>query len=89
MSPNTSYLVSDVPTPPDSEAASIHEVDEHADSAQSPLVRIPDCFGSIMAPKPMVNPNYFAAKARGDRWIARYAIELWETRSDQHARGLC
>lgn len=36
-----------------------------------PFVRIPDLFSSIMASKPVVNPNYFAAKARGDRWIER------------------
>lgn len=40
----------------------------------STFVRVPDCFGSIMAPKPVVNPNYFAAKVKGDRWIAKYAI---------------
>lgn len=36
-----------------------------------PFVRIPDLFSSIMASKPVVNPNYFAAKARGDRWVER------------------
>lgn len=36
-----------------------------------PFVRIPDLFSSIMASKPVVNPNYFAAKARGDRWAER------------------
>ncbi|TGO18467.1 hypothetical protein BPAE_0381g00040 [Botrytis paeoniae] len=36
-----------------------------------PFVRVPDFFGSLMATKPIVNPNYFTAKARGDRWIAR------------------
>lgn len=36
-----------------------------------PSVRIPDLFGSIMASKPIVNPNYFAAKAKGDRWIEK------------------
>ncbi|GKT90348.1 putative pentalenene synthase protein [Colletotrichum tofieldiae] len=41
------------------------------DAKRPPFVRIPDLFGSIMATKPVVNPNYFAAKARGDRWIAR------------------
>lgn len=36
-----------------------------------PFVRIPDLFSSIMASKPVVNPNYFAAKARGDRWVEK------------------
>lgn len=36
-----------------------------------PFIRVPDLFSSFMATKPIVNPNYFAAKARGDRWIAR------------------
>lgn len=36
-----------------------------------PFVRVPDLFSSIMASKPVVNPNYFAAKARGDRWVER------------------
>lgn len=36
-----------------------------------PFVRIPDLFSSIMASKPVINPNYFAAKARGDRWVER------------------
>jgi hypothetical protein len=74
MSPTTGYPVSNIPTPPESEAASIHEPEEHNAEKQASFVRIPDCFGSIMAPKPVVNPNYFAAKAKGDRWIARYAI---------------
>jgi hypothetical protein len=36
-----------------------------------PFVRVPDLFSSIMASKPVVNPNYFAAKARGDRWVEK------------------
>lgn len=34
-------------------------------------VKIPDLFSSIMAPKPVVNPNYSKVKAEGDEWIAR------------------
>ncbi|KAI2606579.1 Presilphiperfolan-8-beta-ol synthase [Hypoxylon sp. NC1633] len=34
-------------------------------------VRIPDLFSSILASRPVVNPNYFKVKAEGDRWIAR------------------
>lgn len=37
-----------------------------------PFVRVPDLFSSIMAVPPVVNPNYFAAKIKGDRWIAKY-----------------
>ncbi|POS72676.1 hypothetical protein DHEL01_v208929 [Diaporthe helianthi] len=36
-----------------------------------PFVRVPDLFSSIMASKPTVNPNYFVAKARGDRWVEK------------------
>ncbi|KAL1612136.1 hypothetical protein SLS60_000359 [Paraconiothyrium brasiliense] len=72
MSPNKGFPISSIPTPPESEAASIHEPEEHNAEEQSSFVRVPDCFGSIMAPKPVVNPNYFSAKAKGDRWIARH-----------------
>ena len=34
-------------------------------------VKVPDLFSSIMASKPIVNPNYFKVKAEGDRWIAK------------------
>jgi hypothetical protein len=34
-------------------------------------VRVPDLFSSIMASKPVVNPNYFKVKIEGDRWIAK------------------
>jgi hypothetical protein len=87
MSPNTGHMVSSIPTPPESETASIHESEERNAEEQSSFVRIPDCFGSIMAPKPVVNPNYFAAKAKGDRWIARYAIRIVSglTSGDLHA----
>ncbi|KAM0146338.1 hypothetical protein ACHAPG_011193 [Botrytis cinerea] len=44
---------------------------QQLDPKRPPFVRVPDLFGSIMSTKPVVNPNYFAAKARGDRWIAR------------------
>lgn len=36
-----------------------------------PFVRIPDLLGSIMASNPVVNHNYFAAKAKGDRWVEK------------------
>jgi hypothetical protein len=73
MSARRGYRPCDVPKSPELEAAGIDEVEKNRDAEQALLVRIPDCFGSIMAPKPVVNPNYFAAKATGDRWIARYA----------------
>lgn len=46
-------------------------LDEKSFVKRPPVVRIPDLFGSIMAPKPIVNPNYFAAKAKGDLWLER------------------
>lgn len=46
-------------------------LEEESFTKLPPFVRIPDLFSSIMASKPVVNPNYFAAKARGDRWAER------------------
>lgn len=74
-SPPKSHDVTSLPTPPNSESASVHEPQEPHAEQEAPVVRVPDCFGSIMAPKPVVNPNYFAAKAQGDRWIARYVVQ--------------
>lgn len=61
---------------PPSQIESVDEsVKESAKKAERPpFVRVPDLFGSIMAPPPVVNPNYFAAKVKGDRWIAQYVI---------------
>lgn len=53
-------------TPPAEES-----LDERSFAKRPPFVRIPDLFGSIMAPKPIVNPNYFAAKAKGDLWLEK------------------
>jgi hypothetical protein len=75
-SPDAGYLVTSISTPPESDASSINEFEESHTAQQSSFVRIPECFGSIMSPKPIVNPNYFVAKAKGDRWIARYANHL-------------
>ena len=71
MPHDATYRVPNCPTPPDSEDASFQDSGKQNTSNDEAFVRIPDCFGSIMAPKPLVNPNYFAAKAKGDRWIAR------------------
>lgn len=38
---------------------------------QGHFVRIPDLCSSIMARKPVVNPNYFQVKAMEDSWIAK------------------
>lgn len=53
-------------TPPAKES-----LDQKSFAKHPPLVRIPELFGSIMAPKPIVNPNYFAAKAKGDLWLEK------------------
>lgn len=59
-------------TPEKPEKPDTQELEQQQHVAKRPpFVRVPDLFGSIMATKPIVNPNYFAAKARGDRWIAR------------------
>ena len=36
-------------------------------------VYLPDLFSSIMAVKPIVNPNYHEVKTKADSWITRYA----------------
>ena len=41
--------------------------------AQMISVYIPDLFSSILAVKPIVNPNYFEVKAEADSWITQYA----------------
>ncbi|OTA61599.1 Presilphiperfolan-8-beta-ol synthase [Hypoxylon sp. EC38] len=52
-------------------------------------VRIPDLFSSIMASKPVVNPNYFETKAEGDRWVARI-MKMDEKTSAKNAKvDLC
>lgn len=63
-----------VTKPPATDATNSYEIQAERMVQPSTFVRVPDCFGSIMAPKPVVNPNYFAAKVKGDRWIAKYAI---------------
>ncbi|KAH7019598.1 Presilphiperfolan-8-beta-ol synthase [Ilyonectria destructans] len=47
------------------------ELQRRHDAKRPLFFHIPHLFGSIMATKPVVNPNYFATKARGDRWIAK------------------
>ncbi|KAK2596069.1 hypothetical protein N8I77_013577 [Diaporthe amygdali] len=63
--------VSSCPTP-NSELGSVLELEKLHIAMPSSFVRVPDFFTSIMAMDPIVNPNYFAAKAKGDRWIARH-----------------
>ena len=41
--------------------------------AQKRAVHVPDMFSSIMAVKPIVNPNYHEVKPKGDAWITRCA----------------
>ncbi|KAF6804145.1 hypothetical protein CSOJ01_10409 [Colletotrichum sojae] len=55
-------------TPPAELITSHAKTDDVAQ--RPPFVRIPDFFASIMSTKPVINPNYFAAKAKGDRWIS-------------------
>ena len=39
-------------------------------------VMVPDMFSSIMAVDPVVNPNYFRVKPKGDAWIQWYFNSL-------------
>ena len=41
--------------------------------AQKRAVHVPNMFSSIMAIKPIVNPNYYEVKPKGDAWITRCA----------------
>ncbi|OTA98480.1 hypothetical protein M426DRAFT_69724 [Hypoxylon sp. CI-4A] len=59
----------------------------HGQTRQS--VRIPDLFSSIMASKPVVNPNYFKVKAEGDRWITRIAKMDEKARAKNTRVDLC
>ncbi|KAI0393303.1 Presilphiperfolan-8-beta-ol synthase [Xylariaceae sp. FL0594] len=53
------------------------------------FVRMPDLFSSIMASKPVVNPNYFKVKIEGDRWIAKI-MKMDERTNQKNARvDLC
>ncbi|KAL5370952.1 Cell wall endo-beta-1,3-glucanase [Paraphaeosphaeria sporulosa] len=72
LPPNVGHLVSGALIAPEVEHDSGLESTERPATQQPSFVRIPDCFGSIMALKPLVNPHYFAAKAKGDQRIARH-----------------
>ncbi|KAI2771552.1 terpenoid synthase [Daldinia loculata] len=52
-------------------------------------VKIPDLFSSIMAPKPVVNPNYSKVKAEGDEWIARIMKMDEKTSAKNKRADLC
>ncbi|KAI8946382.1 Presilphiperfolan-8-beta-ol synthase [Xylaria longipes] len=49
-------------------------------------VRIPDFFSSIMASRPVVNPNYSKVKTEGDRWISR-VMKMDQKTSAKNARA--
>ena len=53
-------------TPPDSR-----------DGKKDGILVIPDLFSSIMAVEPVVNPNYFKVKPKGDAWIQWYFNLYW------------
>ena len=50
--------------------------DSH-DGKEDKILVIPDMFSSIMAADPVVNPNYFKVKAKGDAWIQWYFRPLF------------
>ena len=45
---------------------------ESYDGKEDKTLVIPDLFSSIMAIDPVVNPNYFKVKAKGDAWFQWY-----------------
>lgn len=38
------------------------------------VVYLPDMFSSIMAVRPVVNPNYHEVKIKADSWITRFPV---------------
>lgn len=74
-SPDASPAMSEVSSFPQSSETSMSDLPESIEQPKGyRSVRVPDMFSSIMATKPVVNPNYFKVKAEGDRWIARYLL---------------
>lgn len=67
-SDRTSHSVCSTASDPESDT---FKDEQKGDIKRPPFVRVPELFGSIMATKLVVNPNYFAAKARGDSWVAK------------------
>ena len=47
------------------------------DGKEDKILVIPDLFSSIMAVEPVVNPNYFKVKSKGDAWIQWYLRPLF------------
>ncbi|KAK4032622.1 isoprenoid synthase domain-containing protein [Parachaetomium inaequale] len=43
--------------------------DSHNGGKKDRIIIVPDLFSSIMAVDPVVNPNYFKVKPKGDAWI--------------------
>ncbi len=83
-SPNTSN--SSASSPADSELDTTQETGtspQHRAKIES--VYVPDLFSSIMAVKPIVNPNYHEVKPKADSWIKWYAyidcLSRWTQRS--------
>jgi hypothetical protein len=50
-----------------------HETVPDAEEGKGKVLIVPDMFSSIMAVDPVVNPNYFKVKSKGDSWIQQYA----------------
>ena len=61
---------------PPSEITQETAPDSH-DGKQDKSLVIPDMFSSIMAADPVVNPNYFKVKSKGDAWIQWYFKPLF------------
>ena len=67
---------SSVSSPADQDSApeSIQDISKSPQcDAQIISVYLPDLFSSIMAVKPIVNPNYHEVKVKADSWITKYA----------------
>ena len=58
-------------SPPPSDTTHESVPDSH-DGKGDKIVMLPDMFSSIMAVDPVVNPNYFKVKPKGDAWIQWY-----------------
>ena len=42
------------------------------DGKEDMILVLPDMFSSIMAVDPVMNPNYFKVKSKGDAWLQLY-----------------
>lgn len=50
---------------------------DYLDGKENRILVLPDMFSSIMAVDPVMNPNYFKVKSKGDAWLQLYFKPLF------------